>query len=153
MVPSQRHTQPCWSSQVSQHQLEQTLLHQHLRVIKSCAIGSSIAYLCPNSNNSLWHFRIFNLSSLSLRSGRVGRVGWSGKNSPSSVIDISSNSYMSGGHSKLRTRKLELISSRGSQWSLKCGPLSTQSNGVNMTSGLSLGFEENLLSRQRWAVT
>ena len=30
VVPSQRHSQLCWGSQVSQHQLEQTLLHQHL---------------------------------------------------------------------------------------------------------------------------
>ena len=30
VVPSQRHIQLCWGSQVSQHQLEQTLLHQHL---------------------------------------------------------------------------------------------------------------------------
>ena len=30
VVPSLRHTQLCWGSQVSQHQLEQTLLHQHL---------------------------------------------------------------------------------------------------------------------------
>ena len=30
LAPSQRHTQLCWGSQVSQHQLEQTLLHQHL---------------------------------------------------------------------------------------------------------------------------
>ena len=29
VVPSQRHTQPCWGSQVSQHQLKQALLHQH----------------------------------------------------------------------------------------------------------------------------
>ena len=28
-IPSQRHTQLCWGSQVSQHQLEQTSLHQH----------------------------------------------------------------------------------------------------------------------------
>ena len=31
IAPSQQHTQPCWGSQVSQHQLEQTLLHQHRR--------------------------------------------------------------------------------------------------------------------------
>ena len=30
VVPSQRYTQPCWGSQVSQHQLEQTLLHERL---------------------------------------------------------------------------------------------------------------------------
>ena len=30
VIPRQRHTQLCWGSQVSQHQLEQTLLHQHL---------------------------------------------------------------------------------------------------------------------------
>ena len=30
VAPSQRHIQLCWGSQVSQHQLEQTLLHQHL---------------------------------------------------------------------------------------------------------------------------
>ena len=30
VVLSQRHIQLCWGSQVSQHQLEQTLLHQHL---------------------------------------------------------------------------------------------------------------------------
>ena len=30
VVPSQRHIQLRWGSQVSQHQLEQTLLHQHL---------------------------------------------------------------------------------------------------------------------------
>ena len=29
-APSQRHTQLCWVTQVSQHQLEQTLLHQHV---------------------------------------------------------------------------------------------------------------------------
>ena len=29
VVPSQRHSQPCWGSQVSQHQLEPTLLHLH----------------------------------------------------------------------------------------------------------------------------
>ena len=30
VVPSQQHTQLCWGSQLSQHQLEQALLHQHL---------------------------------------------------------------------------------------------------------------------------
>ena len=29
VVPSQRHTQPCWGAQVSQRQLELTSLHQH----------------------------------------------------------------------------------------------------------------------------